>query len=340
MISLAAERLIIVAPGLSKPVASALVERIAEDGGPPELSVTLDIDPEVCRLGYGDIEALELLEPALAKRARALQTQKGVRIGLVVADSDILVYSPTPRLIEAGSNSEEKPNAVRIGNIGPEAISLACGGQDEQLLGAGQEVGLQAASSEAVEETKRDLVVNPPRSFDLARLERVFNYSLEFVEFSVESFQLGNCSVSLDPKLLGLVDEDLRTRLRNTFRVFQAGAPFAFEISDPDNTESKVNVTEKWVRDEAARLRKSFFIPLGSGAYGNLILKRRKADFVRRVGRLRGLVKDYEEKVRESIDEEINISRLDTADVEPASANRATLWRRHGTHCSAFVRKT
>ncbi len=309
MIAAAAERLIIVAPGLSKSVAHALVERIGVDGGPAELSVTLDVDPEVCRLGYGDLEAIELLRPALAQFARAMQTQKGIRIGLVVADEDILVFSPTPRLIEAGSNSEEKPNAIRIGHTSPEAISYACGGQDEQLTGAGQEVGLKIASPEAVEETKRDLEANPPRAFDLARLERVFNYSLEFVEFSVEKFRLGTRSVSLDPKLLGLADEDLKARLRNTFRVFEAGVPFTFEVPDPESPHTKVKLTEKWLADEALKLRKTFFIPLGSGSYGNLILKRRKVKFLAKVDRLRQLVDRYAAKVRETIQQEITGTR-------------------------------
>jgi hypothetical protein len=88
MIRAATERLVIVAPGLSVEVATALADRIRKDGGPRELSVTLDVDPEVCRLGYGDIDSLELLRPALESRARALQVQKGVRIGVLVSDSD------------------------------------------------------------------------------------------------------------------------------------------------------------------------------------------------------------------------------------------------------------
>jgi len=51
MISAARERLVVVAPGLSRDVAAALADRINKDGGPPEISVTLDVDPEVCRLG-------------------------------------------------------------------------------------------------------------------------------------------------------------------------------------------------------------------------------------------------------------------------------------------------
>jgi hypothetical protein len=309
MISSARERLVIVAPGLSKEVASALADRIATDGWPQELSVTLDVDPEVCRLGYGDLEALEILGPALALRDRPLQTQKGVRVGLVVADSDVLVYSPTPQLIEAGSNSEEKPNAIRISGVSSQGLAFACGASDTSVLGLVQEVGLNTASENAIEKTKADLKENPPRLFNLVRLERVFNYKLEFVEFSLEGFRLSTRIVPLPPELLGLVEEDLQERLRNTFRVFEAGVPFELEITDPHDAKKTLKVTEKWLSAEANKIRDDFFIPLGSSSYGNLILKRRKHDFERRVYRLRSLVDGYAEKVKETIAAKIKITR-------------------------------
>jgi len=309
MIASAKERLVVVAPGMSKEVATALAERIKADGAPPELSVTLDVDPEVCRLGYGDIEALEIRAPALALRARPLQTQKGVRIGLVVADSDVLVYSPTPELIEAGSNSEEKPNAIRISSVSPEAIAYTCGANDSQILGLGQEVGLQIASKEEIDQTKTDLKENPPKKFNLARLERVFNYKLEFVEFSVEGFRLNAKIVELPPSLLGFVEKDLRERLKNRFRVFESGSPFKFAIKDPLDPKAEIDVTEDWLAKEADRLRREFFIPLGSSSYGNLILKRRKTDFLDGVGRLSIIVGLYALSVRENIKEKVKETR-------------------------------
>lgn len=273
--------------------------------------MTLDVDPEVCRLGYGDIEAFDLLRPALESRTRLLQTQKGVRIGLVVADSDVLVYSPTPQLIEAGSNSEEKPNAIRITGIGPKELSLACGANDPQVLGLGQEVGLSIASEETVNETKADLEANPPRKFDLVRLERIFNYNLEYVEFSIANFRLNTRSVPLPAELLGLGEENLEDRLRNTFRVFESGAPFEFEIPDPADQKRRVKVTEKWLSQEADKLRKAFFIPLGSSSYGNLILKRRKEEFHKQVKRLTSFVNSYAEMAREGIGKKIRTTRDD-----------------------------
>ncbi|MFZ4767372.1 MAG: hypothetical protein ACOYMN_20655 [Roseimicrobium sp.] len=311
MINDAKERLVIVAPGLSREVASALVDRIGKDHGPRELSVTLDVDPEVCRLGYGDVESLDLLRPALESRTRALQVQKGVRIGLVVSDSEILVYSPTPQLIEAGSTSEEKPNALRIAGFGPHEFSLACGAGDEQVLGAGQEVGLHFADKATVEQTKADLKENPPRRFDLVRLERVFNYKLEFVDFSMENYRLNTRSVPLSADLLGLAEENLQDRLRNTFRVFQNGSPFEFEIPDPSNQEHNLKVTEKALQEEADRLRKDYLISLGSSSYGSLILKRERPEFEAKVERLRAMVQEYANCVRKDIAKAINATRQD-----------------------------
>ena len=177
------------------------------------------------------------------------------------------------------------------------------------MLGLVQEVGLNAASEEDIEGTKKDLKDNPPRKFNLARLERVFNYKLEFVEFSLEGFQLGRRTVPLPADLLGLVEEDLQERLRNTFRLFEAAEPFEFELPDPANPEKKLKVTEKWLGAEATRLRNVYFIPLGSSSYGNLILKRRKAEFEGKVDRLRSLVDSYAAMVKKTIASKIKTTR-------------------------------
>jgi hypothetical protein len=266
MLWAARERFVLVAPGLSRVVAAALADRIHKDGGPRELSVTVDTDPEICRLGYGEIEALDLLRPALKSRRLSLQMQPGVRIGLVVADADVLVYSPTPQLIEAGSTSDEKPNAIRITGAGPKELAFACGASETSVLGLIQEVGLKSVTDAAVVQAKADLEENPPRKFDLVRLERVFNYKLEFVEFLIEGYRLNARVVPLPPIILGLAEKDLKERLRNMFRVFEGGIPFTFTIPDPDDEAAALEVNEKWFADEARGLRGLYFISLGSSS--------------------------------------------------------------------------
>jgi hypothetical protein len=306
MISHAAERLVIVAPGLSLNVAKALAKRLTSGKSLTEVSITLDTDPEICRLGYGAVEALDLVRPALEALGCLLQVQAGVRIGLIVADGDVLVYSPTPQLIEAGSTSDAKPNAIRLTGAGPQELAFACGAKDTDILGFTQEVGLSKVSEEAVSQAKASLEENPPRKFDLVRLERVFNYKLEFVEFSVEGCRLNTRVVPLPPSILGLAEEGLQERLRNSFRVFEAGVPFSFEIDDPDKPGVKITLTEEYFAKEAKLLRKKF-IPLGS--YGNLILKRHKPSLELGVARLRSLLSTYAELVKANITAKITVTR-------------------------------
>lgn len=328
MIWTATQRLVIVAPGISQTVAKNLVARIEVDGGPPDLSVTLDTDPEICRLGYGEIEALELLRPALESLQRVLQTQSGVRIGLVVADADVLVYSPTPQLIEAGSTSEEKPNAIRITGAGPEELALACGAAETSVLGHTQEVGLHSVTEEVVQKTKANLDINPPKKFDLARLERVFNYKLEFVEFSVEGMKLNAKAVPLPAEILGLDSEDLQERLRNSFRVFDSGVPFRFDVDDRVGSQQKIHLTEGYFAKEAQKLRRAF-IPMGT--YGNLIQKHQKPFLEAGVGRLRSLLAVYTKSVKEQIGPRIDATRdsLINSLYPRLKANPPEVWSNH-----------
>ena len=65
------------------------------------------------------------------------------------------------------------------------------------------------------------------------------------------------------------------------------------------------------LQDEADKLRKDYFIPLGSSSYGSLILKRQKPEFEAKVERLRALVKAYADCVRKDIAKAIGATRQD-----------------------------
>ena len=104
--------LIFVAPGVTNAVADALVSVINRPDRPARLSIVLDVDPEVCRLGYGTIDGLKKVRGALTTHGLILQQQQGLRIGLVFSDATVLFFSPTPLLVEAGSKAPDKPNAI------------------------------------------------------------------------------------------------------------------------------------------------------------------------------------------------------------------------------------
>jgi len=119
-------RLVVIAPALTKSVASAVADRMA-DLGTLSMTVILDADPEVYRLGYGDVEALDIIRKASIDAQFDLREQQGIRIAIVMSDDQTLIYSPVPRNIEAGSKTDEKPNAVFLTAGKIEAVAEAAG---------------------------------------------------------------------------------------------------------------------------------------------------------------------------------------------------------------------
>lgn len=147
MIQSARKRLVIIAPALTKLVADAISQRL-DDLGKIDVTVVLDSDPEVYRLGFGDKEALEIVRSASAKQYFDLREQSGVRIGVVISDEMTMIYSPISKTIEAGSTSIEKPNAIiltgdavdRIANAsgaGTDETQREVGSTDKQILRVG-----------------------------------------------------------------------------------------------------------------------------------------------------------------------------------------------------------
>lgn len=122
------QTLVYVAPGIAKPVVDAIGKSLRSK---PHLLVTaiIDLDPEVYRLGFGTEEGLRALQELAGQQHFELRQQEGLRVGLLVTDQRTLVYSPTPLLIEAGSTSEQKPNAIVISRDAEPTAALlhACG---------------------------------------------------------------------------------------------------------------------------------------------------------------------------------------------------------------------
>lgn len=111
----ARERLIFVAPAVNQSVAVAICEQAASFGE-AAASVILDTDPEVYRLGYGEPDALQLLEEAADSSHLILRRQPGLRLCIVIADHRTLIFAPTPQLIEAGPNTGGGANAIYLGS--------------------------------------------------------------------------------------------------------------------------------------------------------------------------------------------------------------------------------
>ena len=126
MVRRASRRLVVVAPALTDRVAAALAGRLP-DLGQLAITIILDADPEVYRLGYGTKSALDVVRNASKANQFDLRVQPGVRIGVVISDDVTMLFAPVPMLIEAGSTTSDKPNAIIIAGGNTDRVADAAG---------------------------------------------------------------------------------------------------------------------------------------------------------------------------------------------------------------------
>ena len=211
-------RLFLMAPGVSKKLAIAIATRW-KVLGPNSVELVLDVDPEVCRLGYGDLGGLLHLQRTALELGKPIRHQPGIRIGLLIADGEVTFFSPTPLLIEAGSTQPEHPNAVRLGFVPiPLVHQLGLGGRKSEST-----IGKQEISEQGVQQVAEELKANPPLKFDVARTIRVFNSQLEFVELELKGGALSRKTIPIPNELLRFIKgKATRNRMRSNFRLLDA----------------------------------------------------------------------------------------------------------------------
>jgi hypothetical protein len=150
-------------------------------------------------------------------RARE-RVQNGVRIGVVISDDITMIFSAIPLLIEAGSTSVEKPNAVILSGVATDRLADAAGAGSAEFAET-QEIGTQALTPAAVKAVKQDLKANPPQPFDIARALRVFSSKVQYVELEVTNYRFSSRQIQLSPQLLDVTDDLLKKKMSSRIRV-------------------------------------------------------------------------------------------------------------------------
>jgi hypothetical protein len=329
LISGASERVVFVAPGLRKAVANALGETMQRL--PSKVTVVLDVDAEVCRLGFGDAEGLEAISIAADTAGIKVLHQPGVRIGLLIVDGSTTVYSPTPLLIEAGSTQADKPNGIVLTDNVPAAIEKACG-----LGGAagGQpQVGIVPLDAGKLEAVKQDLRASPPKEFDIARIERVFNSALHFVELEILNYRFSAKKVRLDAELFGMGDDYLRERVENTFKPFADAEFLTVQIPKLSAAgEIEPNQAESFgppvIEQERKRLKRAYLFDVPR--FGVVIRRENRDEFEKRLRLLEKRMKLYIEAVQKTIASHIGKAKekLKTSLVEVVTKNPPPAWKK------------
>lgn len=319
-ISLTQQTLVYVAPGITRPVVDAIANGLTQK---PNLLVTaiIDLDPEVYRLGFGTEEGLKALQELAGRQQFALRQQEGLRVGLLVTDQKTLVYSPTPLLIEAGSTSEQKPNAIVISrDVDPTtALLQACGapasGNPMTPPPQQAEVGRQPATPQAVYASLASLKESPPKKFSVARIERVYESKIQFVEIELTGYKLSAKRVNIPNDLLVGEEKAFKERLKNSFLLLQGEQEIKVSIPvfDPETAEQKpaangdVAPIEEWSEVTLEEQRKSLYddFLINVPRFGHVIMRRNRAEFDKRIKLLEAQIDAFNKEVQKKLSKKL-----------------------------------
>ena len=172
----------------------AMVE-IAGKLGAEMVSVALDFDEHVMRMGFGDIDSVKMLREA----GIVVRDAPGLRAALVLVDDDGFVFTPTALFLEAEPHGRHAVNAMRLSRdqfgealarISPVAKAIAIAQapdekERDRIANLPLEVGVEPVDDNRVQEVDRELEEAPPVNFDVARQVRVYTAYLQYVELKL-----------------------------------------------------------------------------------------------------------------------------------------------------------
>lgn len=285
----ASERVALAAPGLTCDVAIALADARARG---VRVAVVLDCNDDVCRLGYGQVEAVRHLVNA----GIAVGQSPGLRAGVLIVDEQAWAFTPTPLSVERERQSDETPNAIRLNRRQAQELLEALAPQtvsDQlQFFPPPPEIGATPLAQTELKKVEKSLSETPPLNFDLQRQVRVFQPYIQYVELSLIGCSIGRHTVTLPPSLAPLAKQQaIQARLRTTYNL----------ISE------KSKLSDKHLQDELAAIRKTYARQIKSLG-GSVMLRGKRPQIDARLKALDEKVEKHKELIRKSLQREMDAS--------------------------------
>ncbi|MBP9058790.1 MAG: hypothetical protein KBF98_00580 [Rhodoferax sp.] len=290
------------APGIQLDLARAMVEAAARFGK-EMLTVSLDFDDRVMRMGYGDIGAVKLLLEA----GIAVQSSPGLRTALIIVDNDGYIFTPTALYLEAEPTDGAVSNAVRmsgeqvaqaLARLSPAAKAIAVAQAQtteakQRIEALTVDVVSAPITAAKLTEVATSLKEVPPVRFDLARQVRVFEPYLQYVELSLTGAAIQRHRLAIPASIQKLGgSKDLENRLRTTFELIEKGS----------------KLSSKPLEDALNVIRKNFTPSLGKD-HGRVVLKAAKPHLLERLTEFRVALDTHQKSVADGLQKHLDTSR-------------------------------
>jgi hypothetical protein len=290
------------APGLQQEPAKALAA-LARRIDPPLITVCIDFDERVMRMGFGDLSAVKILREASID----VRSTPGLRTGLVIVDEEGYIFTPTALYLEPDRRVTDAPNALRLSRdqviealarLSPTAKAIAIARaktpeQREQIRERAVEVRSSELADDQFNEVLQKLKAAPPISFDVARQVRVFEPYFQYVDVSLTGIAIQRRRIPIPRSVQNLgSDASIQSRLNTTFALI----------------ERENALSSKPIQDELNKIRNDITPSLGKD-HGRVMLKAQKPLFERRLAELRVKLEKFQGAVKENLQKHLDASR-------------------------------
>lgn len=326
LIGTAQQRVCYAGPGIHLVAARAIVD-VARSLGPEMVTVCLDFDEQVMRMGYGDIEAVRIIRDA----GICVTNAPGMRTALVIVDDEGFIFTPTALYLEPEPSEIAAPNGMHLSaeqvtealaRLSPVAKAIAIAqartpAERAHLEALPVEVGADELTSERFDGASENLKAVPPVQFDLARQVRVFEPYLQYVEVGLTGVAIQRNRLPIPANITSLGSrKELKGRLKTTFELIER--------------DSKLS--SKHLEDELNGIRKDMTRSLGK-SHGRVMLKNAKPLLAERLTTLRAKLELHQKAIEAGLQKHLDNSRKQIVDYylplvvkNPPDALRAQLF--------------
>ena len=342
----ASQRVVMIAPGVWPPLAKAIAaawKRLGRDG----VTVILDVDPEICRIGYGSLEGLKILQEAAIAAEDAIAEEPGIRICVVIVDQQTFIFSPTPCQLESppGDTAPEEPPQTPIRHSSetasqppprqepppppPKANGIVFNQPPPTLendLGAGpngvsgRTLGMETLNEEKLKKVTKDLEKNPPKNFDLARAVNVYSARVQFVELKLSGCKLSEHKAQLPKHLIHVLKKNptLSQKIENSIRL----------LDSEDGVVTDKTLSQETLFIHREKIHNQFLRPVKGS--GTVIERAKKAEFSKEVELLTKEVESFAKSVEAKLAERFRQTAEQLADeiLDDVLADLPERWRK------------
>jgi hypothetical protein len=287
------------APGVYDWVAEALME-VSESLGLANVTVIVDADPFVMQVGYGTEGGLRRLH----SKGIPIRMQKGLRVGILIADDFAAVFAP-PALNVDVFPVAGVPNAVCLSGAEAERLRLAISAGSQEIPDSPNPemederpadnvpvipvVGETLLRKSDLVRLHETLLQHPPVSPDLDRQMRVINSTFQVVRIAFHGAKLSQRRLPLQTEELGIDDPELRRRIGASFKLF----------------ETDIDLFTRGLQEDLDEIKRQYNLkPMGE--VGHLVLSRDRAGLENALrffqANLERAQQDLEEDIRRELD--------------------------------------